>query len=187
MDRSRVDKGVTSVSLDDTYRDILNLGAIFDVNRRATALVDKMKAQIAAVRQKVAGLKPVTVFDYDSGNSSPVTGPGLAMPTPIIQAAGGINIFASLKKTWSNVSWEQVVKAQPQCIISNDYGTPTAAQKLKFLRTFPATRNVPAVKNNCVLPVAYDEVVPGVRNVDAVVALAKLLRPAAFGRPSRIS
>jgi hypothetical protein len=51
------------------------------------------------------------------------------MPTALITMAGGINIFASLKQSWTSVSWEQVVAAKPQCIIINNYGSPTAAQK----------------------------------------------------------
>ncbi len=135
----------------------------------------------------MGALKPVTVFDYDSGNSAPVTGPGLSMPTALLQLAGGANIFASLKESWTTVSWEQVVKRQPQCIIINDYGTPTWQQKLKFLRSFPAARNLPAVKNDCIIHLAYDEVTPSPRNAEAVVALARLLHPTAFGLPARVS
>jgi iron complex transport system substrate-binding protein len=105
------------------------------------------------------------------------------MPTPLISLAGGTNIFASLKQSWTTVSWEQVVAAQPACIIINDYGTPTAAQKEKFLETFPAAKNLPAVKNRCFLPLAYDEVTPSPRDAAAVVAIAHLLHPAAFGLP----
>ena len=173
------------VSIDDTYQDLQNLGEIFDVKARANALVDRMKAQVAAVRKNVAGLKPVTVFDYDSGTPAPFTGPGLAMPTAIIALAGGRNIFASLKQIWTTVSWEQVAKAQPQCIIINDYGTPTWQQKLKFLRSFSATKNLPAIRNDCVIPLTYDEVTPGPRNAQAVTALARVLHPTAFGLPSR--
>jgi iron complex transport system substrate-binding protein len=174
------------VSIDDTYQDLQNLGEIFDVKARANALVDRMKAQVAAVRKNVAGLKPVTVFDYDSGTAAPFTGPGLAMPTAIIALAGGRNIFASLKQTWTTVSWEQVAKAQPQCIIINGYGTPTWQQKLKFLRSFSATKNLPAIRNDCVIPLTYDEVTPSPRNAQAVTTLARILHPSAFGRPSRI-
>ncbi len=184
---AQVEKGTRSVSINDTYQDLENLGQIFDVPQRAVALVDQMKAQVAVVRKKVAGLKPVTVFDYDSGNSAPVTGPGLAMPTALIQLAGGVNIFASLKESWTTVSWEQVVKRQPQCIIINNYSTPSWQQKLKFLRSFPATRNLPAIRDNCVIPLTYDEVTPSPRNAQAVVALAKLLHPTAFGLPARKS
>ena len=80
-----------------------------------------------------------------------------------------------------------MVKRQPQCIIINDYSTPTWQQKLKFLRTFAATKNLPAVRNSCVIPLSYDEVTPSPRNAEAVVALARLLHPTAFGLPARVS
>jgi iron complex transport system substrate-binding protein len=180
---AHVQPGKNSISINDTYSDIRNLGAIFGVQARAQALIAAMQAQVAAAQAKVGNLKPITVFDYDSGEASPVTGPGLAMPTPLISLGGGTNIFASLKQSWTTVSWEQVVKAQPQCIVINDYGTPTAAQKEKFLETFAASKNLPAVKNHCFLSLSYDEVTPSPRNAQAVVAIAKWLHPSAFGLP----
>jgi iron complex transport system substrate-binding protein len=100
-----------------------------------------------------------------------------------ITDGGGTNIFANLKQSWTSVSWEQVVKANPQCIIINDYSTPTAAQKEQFLKTSPITRDLIAVKNRCFLPLTYDEVTPGPRNGTAVVAIAHWLHPSAFGLP----
>ncbi len=180
---AHVQPGTNSVSINDTYQDLRNLGAIFDVEARARQVIAGMQAQVAAVRAKVAGLKPVTVFDYDSGEAAPFTGPGLAEVNALISLAGGTNIFASLKQSWTSVSWEQVVRAQPECIIINDYGTPTAAQKEKFLETFAASKNLPAVRNRCFLPLSYDEVTPSPRNAQAVLAIARLLHPSAFGLP----
>ncbi len=180
---AHVVSGTDSVSIDDTYTDLRNLGEIFNVRARARHVIASMQAQVAAARAKVAGLAPVKVFDYDSGESAPFTGPGLAMPTALISLGGGTNVFGSLMQSWTSVSWEQVVAAQPQCIIINDYGTPTVAQKEKFLETFAASKNLPAVKNRCFLPLSYDEVTPGPRNAEAVVAIAKWLHPAAFGLP----
>ena len=179
----RVRAGATVVNLNDTYQDLRNLGAIFGVQQRAARVIAAMQAQVAAVRAKVAGLAPIRVFDYDSGESAPFTGPGLATVNALIGLAGGTNIFASLKQSFTSVSWEQVVAAQPQCIIINDYGTPTAAQKEKFLETFPASKNLPAVKNHCFLPLSYDEITPSPRNAEAVLATARWLHPAAFGLP----
>jgi len=184
LDESCADvSGTSSVSINDTYADLRNLGEIFNVRARARRVIASMQAQVAAAQAKIAGAAPIKVFDYDSGQSAPVTGPGLAMPTALLALGGGINIFASLKQSWTTVSWEQVVAAQPQCIIINDYGTPTAAQKEKFLETFAASKNLPAVKNRCFLPLSYDEVTPGARNAEAVVAIARWLHPAAFGLP----
>ena len=172
-----------TVSIDDTYKDITNLGEIFGVESTAKQLVASMQAQVASVQAKVAGLEPVTVFDYDSGEAAPFTAPGLATPTAEIALGGGVNLFAALKQSFTTVSWEQVVKDDPECIIINDYGTPTAAQKEQFLETSPIARNLTAVKNRCFLPLAYDEITPGPRDSDAVVAIAHWLHPVAFGLP----
>jgi iron complex transport system substrate-binding protein len=173
-----------SVSINETYQDLRNLGEIFNVRARAQKVIAGMQAEVAAARAKIGGLKPVTVFDYDSGESAPVTGPGLAMPTALLSLGGGTNIFASLKQSWTTVSWEQVVAAKPQCIIINDYSTPTVAQKEKFLETFAASKNLPAVKNRCFLGLSYDEVTPSPRNAEAVMAIARWLHPSAFGLPA---
>jgi iron complex transport system substrate-binding protein len=181
---ARVDRAVTSVSINDTYQDLRNLGAIFNARNKARQVIGSMQAQVAAAHAKITGLKPVTVFDYDSGQAAPFTGAGLAIPTALITLGGGTNIFAGLKQSFTSVSWEQVIKANPQCIIINDYGTPTAQQKQKFLETSPITRNLTAVKNRCFLPLSYDEVTPGPRNAAAVVAIARWLHPGAFGLPA---
>ncbi len=181
---AHVQKGTTAASISDTYQDLSNLGEIFNIRTKAHQVISAMQAQVAAAQHKIAGLKPVTVFDYDSGEAAPFTGPGLAMPTALITLGGGTNIFAGLKQSWTSVSWEQVVKADPQCIIINDYGTPTAQQKEKFLETSHITRNLTAVKNRCFLPLSYDEVTPGPRNAQAVTAIARWLHPSAFGLPA---
>jgi iron complex transport system substrate-binding protein len=177
---AHVQASKTSVSIDDTYQDLTNLGEIFGVENRADRVIAAMKAQVASAQFKVAGLAPVTVFDYDSGTSAPFTGPGLAMPNALISLGGGTNIFSSLKQSWTTVSWEQVVAAQPQCIIINNYGTPTAAQKEKYLETSSHTEDLPAVKNKCFLALSYDEMTPSPRNGEAVVQIAKWLHPSAF-------
>ena len=177
-------KSKTSVSINDTYQDLRNLGAIFNVRGQAQQVISSMQAQVAAAHTKIAGLKPVRVFDYDSGEAAPFTAPGLAMPTALIAMGGGANIFAGLKQSWTSVSWEQVIRADPQCIIINDYGTPTAQQKERFLETSKITRNLTAVKNRCFLTLSYDEITPGPRNAAAVVAIARWLHPAAFGLPA---
>ena len=175
--------GTPSVSISDTYTDLTDLGEIFGVEYRATA-ADCRDAGPSRLRPGQGGQPPtghgVRLRQRRVGADHRA---GLAMPTPLISLGGGTNIFAALKQSWTTVSWEQVVAAQPQCIIINDYGIPTAAQKEKFLETFAASKNLPAVKNRCFLPLSYDEVTPGPRNAEAVVMIAKWLHPSAFGLP----
>jgi ABC-type Fe3+-hydroxamate transport system substrate-binding protein len=60
-------------------------------------------------------------------------------------------------------------------------GTPTAAQKERFLETDQISKNLTAVKNHCFLTLAYDEVTPSPRNAEAVLSIARWLHPHAFG------
>src|SRR4029077_12771293 len=130
-----VQSGLRTITVNDTYQDLRNLGAIFGVGPRADQVISTMQAQINADQSRVRGLPAVSVFDYDSGQSAPFTAGGLATPTALIALAGGRNIFAGLSKAFTSVSWEHVVAANPQCILINDYGTPTAAEKERFLES----------------------------------------------------
>jgi iron complex transport system substrate-binding protein len=178
---AHVQSSKNSVSITNTYRDLTNLGKIFGVETRANALIASMQAQVSSAHAKVGSLTPVTVFDYDSGTSAAFTGAGLATISALISDAGGTDIFAGLKQSFSSVSWEQVIADDPECIIINDYGTPTASQKETFLEDSKFTKNLAAVKNKCFLPLSYDEVTPGPRNAQAVIEIAKWLHPSAYG------
>ena len=138
-----VQKNTTSVSINDTYQDLRNLGEVFNVRAKAQQVIAAMQAQVAAAQAKIKGLKPVTVFDYDSGQAAPFTGAGLATPNALISLGGGTNIFASLKQSFTSVSWEQVIKADPQCIIINDYGTPPPPRKRSSSRPAPSPGTSP--------------------------------------------
>ena len=177
---AHVEPGKTTVSIDDTYTDLRNLGTIFGVRHRADALIAAMSTKIADVHQHLASTGATPIFLYDSGEASPFTAPGLALPNDLNTRAGGTNVFADVKQTWTTVSWEQVVARKPACILINDYGTPTASQKQRFLERSAITKGLPAVQHHCFLALAYDELTPSPRNADAVVALAHWLHPAAF-------
>ncbi|SDH99248.1 ABC transporter substrate-binding protein [Paraburkholderia phenazinium] len=168
-------------SLDDVYRDLVNLGKIFNVESRSDALIKDMQTRIQAVSAKAAkDGKPVSVFVYDSGEDRPFTAGREAIPTALIAAAGGRNVMDDLDDSWTRVNWETVVARNPQAIVIVDYGSVTAAQKEAFLRNNPALNQIDAVKNNRFIVLPYDDATPGVANVRAIGTLAKGLHPAAF-------
>jgi iron complex transport system substrate-binding protein len=177
--RAHVQPGTDSVSIDDTYDDLSNLSKIFGVEKRAAQVIASIQAQLTSVRAEVASLRPITVFDYDDGEAASFMGPGLAMLTAPISLGGGINTFR-LPEAELDIGLVEAGRGRlpRSSIIINNYGTPTATQKEKFLETDEITRNLTAVKNRCFLPLSYDEVTPSLRDADAVVAFARWLRPA---------
>ncbi len=121
-------------SMEDMYNDILNLGAIFGVEDKAKALVEGYKAKLAEVTAKVDHTNPLRVFVYDSGEDTPFTAGKYAMPTALIEAAGGVNIMDDLDKSWATVAWEPVVERNPQVVVIVNYGDVTAEQKIAFMK-----------------------------------------------------
>lgn len=159
------------VSMETMYVDVLNLGRIFGVEDRAQALVAGWRDRVA---RATAGVEPGAgprVFVYDSGEETPFTAGAYAMPTALIEAAGGRNVMDDLPKSWATVGWETVVARDPQVIVIVDYGDVTADQKIAFLRGNPALAGIDAVRNGRFVVLPYVEATPGPRNVAAVETL----------------
>jgi len=162
-----------TISIEDMYTDLVNLGTIFDVEDKAAELIDGYRAELAEFTDELATGDPVRVFVYDSGEDSPFTAGRYAMPTALIEAAGGVNIMDDFEKSWATVSWEAVVERNPEVIVIVNYGEVTAKQKREFMMTNPAFANLDAVKNDRFVTLEYVEATPGPRNIQAIKTLAQ--------------
>ncbi len=160
-------------SIDDMYIDLLNLGLIFGVEDRASDLVDGYRADLEAFAATLETGEPLRVFVYDSGEDAPFTAGRYAMPTALIEAAGGTNIMDDFEKSWATVTWEEVVERNPEVIVIVNYGDVTAEQKREFMMSNPAFANLDAVKNDRFVTLEYVEATPGPRNIRAIKTLAE--------------
>lgn len=164
------------VSMDDMYNDLLNLGLIFQIENRAKKLVDAYRSDLKKFTQKLESIPTKKVFVYDSGEDTPFTAGRYAMPTALIEAAGGINIMDDFQKSWGTVTWEEVIDRNPEVIVIVNYGKVTAEQKRKFMMSNPAFANIDAVKNDRFVTLEYVEATPGPRNIKAIKKLAEAFR-----------
>ena len=164
------------VSMDDMYNDLLNLGLIFQIENRAKKLVDAYRSDLKKFTQKLESIPAKKVFVYDSGEDTPFTAGRYAMPTALIEAAGGINIMNDFQKSWGTVTWEEVIDRNPEVVVIVNYGKVTAEQKRKFMMSNPAFANIDAVKNDRFVTLEYVEATPGPRNIKAIKKLAKAFR-----------
>ena len=164
------------VNMDDMYNDLLNLGRIFQIENRAKKLVDAYRSDLNNFTQKLEPIAAKKVFVYDSGEDTPFTAGRYAMPTALIEAAGGINIMDDFQKSWGTVTWEEVIDRNPEVVVIVNYGKVTAEQKRKFMMSNPAFANIDAVKNDRFVILEYVEATPGPRNIKAIKKLAKAFR-----------
>ena len=160
-------------SIEDMYADLLNLGRIFGVEDKATELVAGYRDELKSFTDDLAPGEPLRVFVYDSGEDAPFTAGRYAMPTALIEAAGGTNILDDFEKSWATVTWEEVVERNPEVVVIVNYGDVTAEQKRAFMMSNPAFADLDAVKNDRFVVLEYVEATPGPRNINAVKTLAQ--------------
>ena len=163
-------------SIDDMYNDLLNLGAIFGVEQRAASIVDGYRSELSEFKEGTDATNPPRVFVYDSGEDAPFTAGLYAMPTALIEAAGGTNVMDTFQKSWGTVTWEEVVERNPEIIVIVNYGNVTAEQKRQYMMSNPAFANMDAIKNDRFVTLEYVEATPGPRNIEAIKKLAKAFR-----------
>lgn len=176
-----LDKSRPAASLDLLYDDMLRLGTVFGKRPEAEALVAGWKARIAEVGKRIAQNNQPRVFLYDSGEDKPFTAGRFAMPTAMIEAAGGQNVSAGMETSWGTTSWEALAASDPQFIILLDYQDGGGADKLRsFLEAHPVMRHVEAVKAGRYLALRYEQLTPGPANIDGIEALARAMHPDAF-------
>ena len=167
-------------TLEEMYGNLEIVAQLTSHEEETATLIESLKKRVAAVDEKIAPIssRPNVFYELDATDpAKPYTAGKGTFIDQLIDRAGGRNIASALEE-YPQMSLEQVVAADPSFIILGDsaYGiTPESiAQR-------PGWENLSAVKNNQVFP--FDDNLvsrPGPRLVDALEALAKLLRPELF-------
>ncbi|PZG46667.1 hypothetical protein C1I98_14140 [Spongiactinospora gelatinilytica] len=161
-------------------REIRNVARIFGVPGRAEPLITGLHATLDGVKGRLAGVAPVKVFVYDSGDKTAFTAGGRGVGNEIVKLAGAENVFSDVGKAWGDVSFEQVAERAPDWIVIYDYGAQPVADKKRFLLSNPALADVPAIKERRFAVLPLSSVVLGVRAPAAVESLARQIHPERF-------
>ncbi|WKG02934.1 ABC transporter substrate-binding protein [Mycolicibacterium sp. HK-90] len=172
-----LDKPVSMSTVDDEIRSI---GTIFGVADRAERLIENIHGELGRSAEKLRGVEAVRVGVYDSGEATVFTSGGKGIGNRMIEAAGGVNVFADVPKVWGDVSFEQFAERAPEVIVIYDYGDQPVADKKRFLTEHPLLQHVPAVEHQRFAVLPLSSVVVGVRVGRAVDALARQLHPDRF-------
>jgi iron complex transport system substrate-binding protein len=160
------------LTFDEVFREFEEAGAIFGVADAAADLVAEQRAALDAIEPAPGDL---TALWYSSGEDTPYVGAGIGAPQMIMDAAGLANIAADVHDTWTSMSWEAIVDADPDVIVLVDAAWNTAASKIAQLEANPATAALGAVQQSRYVIVDFPATEAGVRNVDAVASVVEQL------------
>lgn len=157
---------------DDIFAETLQMGQIFDVPAAAATLVAQQRAALDAIKPDGRGL---TALWYSSGSKTPYVGAGIGNPQLVMNTVGLKNIAADVPMTWSSLSWEAVIAADPDVIVLVDSTWGSTKKKIAQLEGNPATAALTAVRNHRYLVVPFAAGEAGVRSVEAAQTLSQQL------------
>lgn len=167
-----------NATLDMVYDDINLIGRIFDVEDKANEVISNMKNKLAEAQKTFVDRpndekKKVLILSYKGG-----IGAFGSLVTDLINKAGGVNIYQDeIPDRYEFVSYESVLEKNPDVIFIIDIQSrpQTIEEKMEIFKTDPVLKATNAVKNNQIYEVNLAEVTPGVRNVNFIIRMNKIL------------
>lgn len=172
-------------TIENTYHDIQNLGAIFGKEEDAQQMIENMQKRINAVVEKTEGLEAKRVMSFDSVNEDKIyVAGGVGLANNLIELAGGENVFADLESQFSPVTMEEIISRNPEVIVIHEYTNQVendAQTKIDFFKNTEELSEIEAVKNDCFVVVPLFAINPSLQNPDVVEQLAQKMYPEVFG------
>jgi len=171
-------------TLEEVLEAITLAGKCTGKEDEASQLVTEMEKRVNAITEKTAGLSASArpwVF-YIVYHDPLMTVGSDTFTHELIVKAGGINIAQDLTGDYPTIGLEAVIAANPQVIVAS-YGHGSVEDlPLQFALTEPRLSDVDARVNNQVYEIDTSlGSRPGLRIVDGLELLAKMIHPEIFG------
>lgn len=147
--------------------DLLNIGALTGHDETAKKVVADIDERRKALEGAPRPAEAPTAFLFDSGTDAIFTSGSFGGPQAILDTAGVTNATADVEDTWTEVGWERFAASKPDIIYFVDYPGQSYEEKVKVLKANPASRDLPAVKENRFVNLPYAMWVSGPLNIDA--------------------
>jgi iron complex transport system substrate-binding protein len=169
--------------LPDITTTIRELGARVGSVKESNALADRIEAEIADVRKRVAGRprpRTLLVFGRDAETLRGIYASGaVGFLHDMLEAAGGTNVFNDVNRQSIQTTSELAVARAPEVIV--EVGIDTASTSGRNLRAWDSLGSIPAVRNKRIYQLRGDGMMnPGPRISASVRRVAEVLHPDAF-------
>lgn len=172
-------KTVGNYTVDNLYKDINDIGLIFNIQNKTNEYVKNLKDRLKTIEDKTSKLKDkkkVLILEESKEGQFRVYGKN-DLVSDMIEKAGAINI----EEQSGTISTEGIVAANPDAIIYIHFGDGKDSNSKELARVFTdnkALKNVTAVKENNIVVTGLAETwAGGVRVVDAIEQYSKELYP----------
>ena len=163
-------------TLENEYLDIENLGKIFDVEDKATELINSMKKEIEDIQDKTKEQEPVKALIIETDKEGMYTVYGEDSIGGDIAVKAGAEIVA---KNNGKIGKEELLILNPDVIFTVYYGDEiNEGDAVTSITNDSSLGSLSAIKNGRVMPIMLSEVYcSGVRTQDGIETIIAGLYP----------
>jgi iron complex transport system substrate-binding protein len=165
-------------SVEEMITSVEHIGAALGEKESAAMLADDLRARLADIDRRLAGVAPRRVLFVVW--TDPLISVGRdTFIADALRRAGGRSVLET-KAEWPRISLEEIVRDQPEVLVFASAHAGNTQRDIDTLRTRPGWRNLEAVQRGNIVVVNDAINRPAPRLVDAIENLARALHPEAF-------
>ena len=167
---------VSDDSLQQIETGIETVGARINRQPQAHRLVAEIQTQIAAVRNRLANVKPERALMLVGHQPMVAVGAGTYLDE-LMRIARADNIAAAAGEQWPHLSMEYIIAMRPEVVLDGSMGSDPSSPS-GFWERYPA---IPAVRDHRVLGYAQDPILhAGPRVGQSLEIIARMIHPEAW-------
>ncbi|OXS34424.1 ABC transporter substrate-binding protein [Streptomyces sp. XY006] len=169
-----------ALGMDTIYGEVRDLAAVFGVPERGDELVASLRQRMEKATAGVDA-SDVTLLYWFANSESPYMAGCCGAPGIITRSLGARNVFDDTHEEWPQINWETVADRDPDVLVIGDLTrksqtAESAARKIAFLESNPATRNMDAVRHKRYVLLSGQAMNPTIRTVEGVERVVAALR-----------
>lgn len=162
--------------MDSVYGEVHDLARVFGVPERGDALVAALRERVKKATEDIDA-SGTTLLYWFSDSKAPYLAGCCGAPGIITEELGAKNVFDDTHEEWPQISWETVADRNPDVLVIGDLTrkaqtAESAAKKIEFLESNPATKNMDAVRHKRYVLLSGQAMNPSVRTVEGVERVA---------------
>lgn len=169
--------GIDNATVENVYKDIEDIGKIFNIKDKTDKYIDEMKSKIDKIQNSIKDVKePVSVLVMEGSEDNKYTTYGnKSLAADMVAKAGGKN----LAKESGSISVEDIVGLNPDVIVLINFENQSKDNKdAEALRNHTALSSVNAIKNDRIIYTPLAETYAGgARTINGIERLAKGFYP----------
>ncbi|MFF5897783.1 ABC transporter substrate-binding protein [Streptomyces argenteolus] len=168
------------LTMDGVYTEVRELARVFGVPERGDALVARLESRITAATDGIDA-SGTTLLYWFANSEAPYMAGCCGAPGIITRELGARNAFDDTREEWPQINWETVADRDPDVLVIGDLTrksqtAESAAKKIAFLESNPATKNMDAVRHKRYVLLSGQAMNPSIRTVEGVERVAAGLR-----------